>query len=57
MDITNTEHNDVDDSQEELGVSNFNSDVLHIEVTEDEIVYCIKKLKSGKCPGTDGIIN
>ena len=56
-DITSTEHDDVDDSEEELGVPNFNSDLLYIEVTEDEIMNCVKKLKSGKCLGTDKIIN
>ena len=56
-DINSTDHDDVDDSQEELGVPNFNSDALNIEVTETEIMSCIKNRKNGKCPGTDEIIN
>ena len=56
-DINSTEHDDVDDSREELGIPNFNSEALNIEVTETEIMSCIKNLKNGKCPGTDEIIN
>ena len=44
-DINSTEHDDVDDSQEELGIPNFNSEALNIEVTESEIMSCIKNLK------------
>ena len=41
-----------------IGVPNFNSDALNIEVTETEIRSYIKNLKkNGKCPGTDEIIN
>ena len=40
-----------------MGVPNFNSNALNIEVTETEIMSCIKNLKNGKCPGTDEIIN
>ena len=37
----------------------FKFDALYIEVTvtEDVLMNCIKKLKSGKCPRTDEIIN
>ena len=56
-DINSTEHDDVDDSREELGVPNFHSGALNIEVTETEIMSCIKNLKNGKCQGTDEIIN
>ena len=40
-----------------MGITNFNSDALNIEVTETEIMSCIKNLVNGKCPGTDEIIN
>ena len=55
--INSTEHDDVDDSREELGIPNFNSEALNIDVTETEIMSCINHLKNGKCPGTDEIIN
>ena len=45
--LNSTEHDDGDDSREELGVPN-DSDALSTEVTEDEIINCIKKLKNGK---------
>ena len=46
--MNSTEHDDVNDSREKLVVPNFNSDALNIEVTEDEIMNCIKKLKNGQ---------
>ena len=55
--LNSTEHDDGDDSRKELGVPNFDSDALNIEVTEDEIMNCIKKLKNVKSPGTDEIID
>ena len=55
--LNSTEHDDGDDSRKKLGVPNFDSDALNIEVTEDEIMNCIKKLKNVKSPGTDEIID
>ena len=55
--LNSTEHDDGDDSRKELGVPNFDSDALNIEVTEDEIMNCIKKLKNVKSPGADEIID
>ena len=46
--MKSTEHDDVNDSRDELVVPNLNSDALNIEVTEDEIMNCIKKLKDGQ---------
>ena len=31
--------------------------MLKCEISEDEILKCVKKLKSGKCPGIDDIMN
>ena len=53
-DMHSIEHDDVNDSREELVVQNFNSDALNIEVTDDEIMNCIKKFR---WPEIDEIIN
>ena len=40
----------------EIDANNLDSDMLNCEISEDEILKCIK-LKSGKCPGIDDIMN
>ena len=56
-DINSTEQHVADDSLEEVGIPNFNSEALNIEVTELKIMSCIKNRKNVKCLGTDEIIN
>ena len=53
--LNSTEHDDVVEG--EIAANNLDSDMLNCEISEDEILKCIKKLKNGKCPGIDDIMN
>lgn len=54
-DINSTEHDDA--GLEEHDANNLDLNILNSAITEDEILNCIRKLKNGKCSGTDEIIN
>ena len=42
----------------DIDANNIDSDMLNCEISEEEILKCIKKLKkNGKCQGIDDITN
>lgn len=53
--INNTAQDD--DVALEAESSEFDPEMLNCNITEDEILRCVKKLKNGKCSGLDNIIN
>lgn len=54
--INNIEHDDSDTQFENVN-NDLDSEILNRGITQDEILSCIQKLKNGKCPGLDNIMN